>query len=170
MTNLRVDNGTGGDVVALANHITAILTEKSHVMAFLNRKKLRCKNQVESNLNADKSDSGVVGAVALELQAGLSHRLHLMGENELELTLANSITVHDNLNVIVRKIIKLEDEDPLAKDIFTYSLRLAGILAIEALQQVLDHVLGVGDELQATLLNGNGGLKRNFKTRSFTFR
>ena len=40
----------------------------------------------------------------------------------------------------------------------TYALGLAGILAIEALQQVLDHVLGVGDELQATLLDGNGGL------------
>ena len=56
-----------------------------------------------------------------------------MRQHQLELALANPIAIHDDAR------------------------RFAIVLAIETLQQILHHVLGIGNVLQATLLDADSG-------------
>ena len=82
MTNLLIDACTGRDIVRFTNHILAVFTEKTHVMAFL---------------NANKSNARIVGSISLQLETCFTHCLHLMSQNELELTLTDTIPIHDDL-------------------------------------------------------------------------
>ena len=88
VTNLLIDTCSGGDIVRFADHILAILAEETHVMAFL---------------NANKSNARVVGSVTFKFQTGFAHGLHLMRQNELELTFADTVAVHDDLDKIFKK-------------------------------------------------------------------
>ena len=93
VTNLLIDTCSGRDIVRFADHILAILAEETHVMAFL---------------NAHKSNARVVGSVTLKFKTGLAHGLHLMRQNELELTLADTIAVHDDLDKsFIKRVIQV---------------------------------------------------------------
>ena len=83
VTNLLIDTCSGRDIVRFADHILAILAEETHVMAFL---------------HTHKSNARVVGSVTLKFKTGFAHCLHLMRQNELELTLADTVAVHDDLD------------------------------------------------------------------------
>ena len=82
VANIGVDHGAGGDVVALSYHVGAVLAEQAHVVSLL---------------DADERDSRSVAAVRLQLAAGGTNRLHLVRQDQLELTLANTVSVHDDL-------------------------------------------------------------------------
>ena len=93
VTNLLIDACSSRDIVRFADHILAILAEETHVMAFL---------------NANKSNARVVGSVTLKFKTGLAHSLHLMRQNELELTLADTIAVHDDLDTsFINRVIQV---------------------------------------------------------------
>ena len=64
VTDLLIDACTGRNVVALAHHVLAILAEETHVMTLL---------------DADEGNARVVGAVTLQLQAGIAHCLLKIG-------------------------------------------------------------------------------------------
>ena len=125
MTNVCVNNGTSWDIVALSNHILSIFTEKSHVMALklhLHRQQLWSGIQGHHGpisagtpgtrlvvifylLDTDESDSWLIGAIFFQFKASITHSLHLVGQNKLELTFANTITVHHNLKFTIKTIL-----------------------------------------------------------------
>ena len=116
MTNVCVNNGTSWDIVALSNHILSIFTEKSHVMALkihLYRQQLWSGQVLVRGslvvisylLDTDESDSWLIGAIFFQFKASITHGLHLMGQNKLELTFANTITVHHNLKIAIKTIL-----------------------------------------------------------------
>lgn len=97
------------------------------------------KSHMVTLLDADEGDSRCISTILLKFKAGFSNGSHLVGEDKFELPLADSISVHDDL------------------------LRLLFVLGVEFLEQFLDHILGVGNVLNSSLLYRDCGdeLRRN---------
>ena len=56
-------------------------------------------------LDTDESDSWLIGAIFFQFKASITHGFHLVGQNKLELTFANTITVHHNLKITINTIL-----------------------------------------------------------------
>ena len=88
VADARVNNSSSGNIVALADHIGPIVAEESHVMPLL---------------NTDEGDARLIGSVLFQLETGISNCFHFVSQDKLELTLADAVTIHDNLNKILDK-------------------------------------------------------------------
>ena len=96
VANVGVDHGAGRDVVALSYHVGAVLAEQTHVVSLL---------------DTDERDSRSVATVGLQLAASGTNRLHLVRQHQLELTLANTVSVHDDLEFSLQKSCGVNYED-----------------------------------------------------------
>ena len=93
-------------------------------------------------LDADEGDARSVPTILLEFEASFSNGSHFVRKNELELPLADAISVHDDL------------------------LRLLLVLGVEFLEQFFDHILGVGNVLESALLHRDCGDELKSKVRT----
>ena len=121
LTNVGVNNGTSWDIIALSNHILSIFTEKSHMMVL----KLHLyRQQLWSGIQAYhgptsvgpwyQADSGILpfGHRWKWFLVDRSHLFPIQGKRHawpsshgVELTFANTITVHHNLKFTIDTIL-----------------------------------------------------------------